>query len=257
MARLQPASFDDRLTLVEHLDELRSRLIVSIVALGVAFALCFWQNQLLLDIANAALPGDQVPTTFGLTEPFFVTVEISGYGAFILALPVILYQVYAFVLPAFSDHEKKVVFPFMLAIPFLFIAGILFAYFVVMPVAVNFLLNFNDENFNIQVRAREYYGFFGLTEVAMGLLFQIPVAMLSVTRLGIVEPSFFSKNRRYAIFIIAVVSAAAPGGDPVSMFLIMGPLLVLYEGSIVLAKRFGHASEDRVGTDVSADEAGT
>lgn len=256
MARLQPASFDDRLTLVEHLDELRSRLIVSIAALGVAFALCFWQNQLLLDIANAALPGDQVPTTFSPTEPFFVTVEISGYGAFILALPVILYQVYAFILPAFSDHERKVVFPFMLAMPFLFIAGILFAYFVVMPVAVNFLLNFNDEQFNIQVRAREYYSFFGLTEVAMGLLFQIPIAMLSVTRLGIVEPSFFSKNRRYAIFIIAVVSAAAPGGDPVSMFLIMGPLLVLYEGSIVLAKRFGHASEDRVGTDVSTGEAG-
>ncbi len=257
MARLpQAASFDDRLTLVEHLDELRNRLIVSISALGVAFALCFWQNQLLLDIANAALPGDQVPTTFSPTEPFFVTVEISGYGAFILALPVIIYQLYAFVLPAFSDRERRVILPFLLAMPVLFIAGILFAYFVVMPVAINFLLNFNDAQFDIQVRAREYYSFFGLTELAMGLLFQIPIVMLSLTRLGIVEPAFFSKNRRYAIFGIAVVSAAAPGGDPVSMFLIMIPLLALYESSIVIAKRFGNAPEESVRSDLSTGETG-
>ena len=189
MARLKSAraQFDDRLTLVDHLDELRNRMIVALLALGVAFALCFWQNPLLLDIANDPLPADTpVPLTFGVTEPFFTTVEVSAYGAIILALPIVLYQLYAFVLPAFSPQERRTIMPFLIAMPILFIVGVAFAYFVVMPVAVKFLLNFNEAEFNIQVRARDYYSFFGLMLVAMGLLFQIPIAMLSVTRLGIV-----------------------------------------------------------------------
>ncbi|MGH2986942.1 MAG: twin-arginine translocase subunit TatC [Solirubrobacterales bacterium] len=259
MARLKTAraQFDDRLTLVDHLDELRNRIILALVALGVAFALCFWQNSLLLDIANDPLPADTpVPITFGVTEPFFTTVEVSAYGAMILALPVVLYQLYAFVLPAFSLRERRTITPFLIAMPILFIAGVAFAYFVVMPVAVKFLLNFNDAEFDINVRARDYYSFFGLMLVAMGLLFQIPIAMLSVTRLGIVAPEWFAHNRRYAIFIIAVVSAAAPGGDPVSMIMIMIPLLLLYEGSIAIAKRFGRPHEEPLGTEVSPGEAG-
>jgi sec-independent protein translocase protein TatC len=235
----RPADFDERLTLVEHLDELRSRIIVSLVALGAAFALCFWQNELLLEIVNDPLPDETVPITLGVTEPFFTTVEVSAYGAFILAMPVLLYELWAFVFPAFSPRERRTVRPFVIAMPFLFLAGIAFAYFVVMPIAVKFLLNFNEAEFNIQVRARDYYSFFGLTELAMGLLFQIPIAMLALTRLDIVSADWFAENRRYAIFIIAVVSAAAPGGDPVSMLLIMVPLLALYEASIWIDRRFG------------------
>jgi sec-independent protein translocase protein TatC len=258
MARVKAADFEDRLTLVEHLDELRNRIIVSLGALGVAFALCFWQDSLMLEIANAPLPADTPePLTFGVTEPFFTTVEVSAYGALVLAMPVILYQVYAFVLPAFSPAEKRVLTPFLIAIPFLFLAGVAFAYFVVMPVAVKFLLNFNEAEFNIQVRARDYYGFFGLMLVAMGLLFQIPIAILSLTKLEVVEPEFFAHNRRYAIFIIAVISAAAPGGDPVSMLLIMIPLLLLYEGSILIARRFGKPSEPALSTEISPGEAGS
>jgi sec-independent protein translocase protein TatC len=246
------------LTLVEHLDELRTRIIVSLVAIGVAFALCFWQDALMLEIANAPLPADTPePLTFGVTEPFFTTVEVAAYGAFVLALPVILYQVYAFVLPAFSPAEKRTLTPFLIAIPILFLAGVAFAYFVVMPVAVKFLLNFNETEFNIQVRARDYYSFFGLMLIAMGLLFQIPIAILSLTRLEVVEPEFFAHNRRYAIFIIAVVSAAAPGGDPISMIMIMIPLLALYEGSILVARRFGRPPEERFGSEVSPGEAGS
>jgi sec-independent protein translocase protein TatC len=259
VARLRqpPARFEDRMSLVDHLDELRNRIIISLLALGVAFGLCFWQDSLMLEIANAPLPADvPEPLTFGVTEPFFTTVEVSGYGAIVLALPIVLYQIYAFVLPAFSPAEKRILVPFLIAIPFLFIAGVAFAYFVVMPVAVKFLLNFNTADFNIQVRARDYYSFFGLMLIAMGLLFQIPVAMLSLTRLEIVEPDFFAENRRYAIFIIAVISAAAPGGDPVSMIMIMIPLLILYEGSIILARRFGRPSEP-LPPEVSTGEAGS
>jgi sec-independent protein translocase protein TatC len=257
VARLKAASFDDRMTLVEHLDELRNRIIVSLVVLGIAFALCFWQDDLMLEIVNKPLPANTAePITLSPTEPFFTTVEVSAYGALVLALPVLLFQIYAFVLPAFSPAERRTLTPFLIAMPILFIAGVAFAYFIVMPVAVKFLLNFNEANFDIQVRAREYYSFFGIMVIAMGLLFQIPIAMLSLTRLEIVTPQFFSENRRYAIFIIAVVSAAAPGGDPVSMFMIMIPLLLLYEGSIIVARRFGKPPPERVVAEASPGETG-
>ena len=254
MARARPVEFDDRLTLVEHLDELRTRIIISIAAFGVAFGICFWQDDLMLEIANTALPGDRVPITFGVTEPFFTTVEVSAYGAFVLSLPVILYQAYAFVLPAFSDKEKRVLVPFLISIPILFVAGVAFAYFVVMPAAVKFLLNFNANEFQIEVRARDYYRFLGVTMIAMGLLFQIPIGTLSITRLGIVTPAQLAENRRYVIFGISVVAAALPGGDPVSMILIMIPLILLYEASIIIARRFGEPPEER---EISAAEPAT
>jgi sec-independent protein translocase protein TatC len=244
MARMRAVKHDDRLTLVEHLDELRNRLIVSLVVFGVAFALCFWQDDLMLDIANWPLPDDVTkPLTFSPTEPFFTTVEISAYGAAILALPLILYQVYAFVLPAFSPDEKRVVFPYLIAMPLLFLAGVAFAYFLVTPAATKFLLNFNEANFDIQVRAREYYSFLGILVVMLGLLFQMPIALLTVTRLGIVTPDQLAQNRRYAILIISIVAAAAPGGDPISMIMIMIPLVLLYEASVLLTRRFGEPAE--------------
>ena len=242
MARYRAAKFDEHLTLVEHLDELRTRLIVSIAALVVASSLCFWQNDLLLDIANKPLPGDLVPITFSVTEPFMTTVTLSVYGGLLLALPVILYQLYAFVLPAFSDAERRVVLPFLLAVPFLFIAGVVFAYFVVIPAATQFLLNFNASEFNIEVRAREYYSFFALTCIAVGVLFQIPIAILAVTRLGITTPQQLARNRKYAVLIIAVVAMLLPGTDPVTMLISMLPLVLLFELSLILARLFGRPS---------------
>jgi len=243
MARhVKAVSHEDRLTLVEHLDELRNRLIVSIGVFGVALALCFWQNHLLLEIANGPLPDDRDQLiTFGVTEPFTTTLTVSVYGALVLSLPFLLYQLYAYVLPAFSAAERRVVLPILLMFPVLFLAGIAFAYFVVMPAAVNFLLNFNDSQFNIQVRAREYYSFFSMTELACGLMFQLPLAILAVVRLGIVRVEQLSENRRYAYLAIAILAAALPGVDPITMLIEMVPLLVLYELSILLARAFGRS----------------
>ena len=242
--RVRPVSHEDQLTLVEHLDELRARLIVCIVVFGVALALCFWQNHLLLEIAGGPLPdGHKRLITFGVTEPFTTTLTVSAYAAIVLSLPVWLWQLYAYVLPAFSQSEKRVVLPILLLFPLLFCAGIAFSYFVVMPAAVNFLLNFNDTQFNIQVRARDYYSFFSMTELAGALVFQLPLAILAVTRLGIMTPEQFSKNRRYAYLVIAIVAAALPGVDPVSMIIEMVPLLILFELSILIARVFGRPRE--------------
>ncbi|HEV7615223.1 MAG TPA: twin-arginine translocase subunit TatC [Solirubrobacterales bacterium] len=253
--RAKAVSHEDRLTLVEHLDELRTRLVVCIVVFGAALALCFWQNHLLLEIASGPLPDNHERLiTFGITEPFTTTLTVSAYGAVVLSLPFVLYQLYAYVLPAFSDTERRVVLPILLLFPFLFLAGIAFAYFVVMPAAVNFLLNFNDTQFNVQVRARDYYSFFSTTVIACGLVFQLPLAIIALTRLGIVSVAQLRTNRRYAYLAIAVVAAALPGVDPVSMLIEMVPLLVLYELSILLAMAFGRPGEKGGAVEPSTQE---
>jgi sec-independent protein translocase protein TatC len=255
VARYRAVKFDEHLTLIEHLDEFRTRIIVSIAALVVASSLCFWQNDALLDIANKPLPGDLVPITFGVTEPFMTTVTLSVYGGILLSMPVILYQAYAYVLPAFSARERRVVLPFLLMVPFLFVAGVVFAYFAVIPAATKFLLNFNAAEFNIEVRAREYYSFFALTCIAVGVLFQIPIGVLAVTRLGITTPERLARNRRYAVLIIAVIAMLLPGTDPVTMLISMLPLVLLFELSLVLARAFGRPP-DEAGAGRAAEEAG-
>jgi len=240
MARLRPVSHEDRLTLVEHLDELRTRIVVCLVAFGVALGLCFWQNHLLLEIASGPLPSSHDKlVTFGVAEPFTITLTVAVYGALILSLPVLLYQLYAYVLPAFSQSERRAVTPILVLAPLLFLAGVAFAYFIVMPPAVKFLLDFNNSQFNVQVRARDYYSFFTTTMLAGGLVFELPLAIVAVTRLGIVSVEQLSANRRYAYLLIAIVAAALPGVDPISMLIEMVPLLVLFELSILIARAFG------------------
>jgi sec-independent protein translocase protein TatC len=242
MRKQRPVGHEDRLTLVEHLDELRTRIVIAIFAFVAALVLCFWQNHLLLKIINDPLPKHAKPITLSPTEPFTTTLTVSAYAAILIALPVVLYQFYAFILPAFSPTEKKVAVPLLLMVPFLFVAGAVFAYFVIVPAALSFLLNFNDTQFNTQIRARDYYSFVLLTLLAAGIVFQVPVGILGLTRLGIVSTAKLRRNRRYAYLGCAVVAAALPGVDPVSMLIEMVPLILLYELSILLTVFFGRSS---------------
>lgn len=242
--RIRAVSHEDRLSLVEHLDELRARLIVCIAVLLVALGLCLWQNHLLLEIASGPLPDDHDELlTLSPTEPFTTTLTVAAYGALIISLPVVLWQLYAYVLPAFSPSERRTAVPILVVFPVLLLAGIAFAYFVVMPAAVNFLLDFNDSQFNIQLRARDYYSFFAITMLAGGLVFQVPLAILAVTRTGIVKVEQLTANRRYAYLLIAILAAALPGVDPITMLIEMVPLLLLFELSILLARAFGKPRE--------------
>jgi sec-independent protein translocase protein TatC len=258
VARIKAASFDDRMTLVEHLDELRNRLIFCGVALLLVAVVCFVFNQQILDIANEPLPeGGFEPITFSPTEPFLTTLTVVLYTAILITMPILLYHAYAFILPALSPQEKKTLMPMLLMVPVLFIAGVVFAYFVVVPAGINFLLNFNDEQFNIQIRAREYYSFFSLALISVGLLFQIPVGVIAVTRLGIVTPDQLAKNRRYAILVIAVVAMLLPGTDPVTMLISMVPLIILFEGSLLLSRLIGRPPEPEPGSELAASEPTT
>src|SRR5215203_3931892 len=300
---LRPIRHEDRLSLVEHLDELRTRLIICVVAFVACFALCLWQDDAILDIVNRPLersafkqkegskdpfertaafqaqvrrsanasaaafddlaraaddaatrrgyeqlatqnralarsvPPQEArrPVTLGVGEPFTATVRVAAYAALLLALPLLLYQAYAFVLPAFSRRERSVALPLMAMVPVLFISGVVFAYFLVLPNAIDFLQNFNDDNYDILLQAKDYYRFAITVLAMMGVAFQVPVGILAITRVGIISVAQLRKSRRYAILVIAVVAMLLPGQDPVTMLSLMLPLYVLFESSILLA----------------------
>jgi len=238
MPRIQRMGYGQQAELVDHLGELRSRLIATLAAFGVACGLCFWQNHLVLQIANAPLHGRKL-LTLGVAEPFTTTFTLSAYAAIVLTLPVLLYQLYAFAAPAFDKKQRKVVVPLLMMVPVLFVAGVAFGYLIVAPAALKFLLNFNDDQFHIQLRASEYYSFLSMTLVSVGILFQVPVGVLALTRMGVTSPEMLRSKRRYAYLACTVIAAALPGVDPVSMILETVPLLVLYEASIWLAVLFG------------------
>jgi len=227
----------DEVALVDHLDELRNRLFVALAALGVSFGVTFWRHQDILDLLNRQLP-DEVgkPVTLSPAEPFTTAIMVSLYASFIIALPIIFYQVYAFVIPAFSDITARRVWPLLLLVPALFVGGAAFGYVVLLPAAADFLLNFDSENYQTEVRAREWYGFAATTLTAMGLMFEMPAAAALFARIGLLRSSWMRKNRRIAIVLLAVMAALLPTVDPVSLILEMIPLLILYEASIWVAK---------------------
>src|SRR4051812_18744782 len=168
--------------------------------------LCFWQNHRLLDIINDPLPKGTQPITLSPTEPFTTTLTNSAYAALLISLPVILYQLYAFLLPAFSPTEKRVALPLMLLIPVLFITGVVFCYFVVLGPAMHFLLNFNADEFNTQVRARDYSSFVTLRWGGRGLGFQTPGGVAVACKRRTPSREKRRKNRRYALVFIVVLA---------------------------------------------------
>jgi sec-independent protein translocase protein TatC len=224
----------------EHLDELRRRLIVSALALVVAFAGMYAMHESLISFLTAPLPGeDSELITLSPTEPFFTTLKVSFWAAVIVALPIWLYQAYAFVIPAVADQSRKVTLTIVSGVAGLFLGGVAFGYTVVLPVALNFLTNFGGETFNTQLRAGEYFGFVTSMLLASGLLFEVPVAMTALARMGVASAELYRKQWRFALVGIAAIAAILPGGDPISMVLLMLPQFVLYGVGIALAAKFG------------------
>jgi sec-independent protein translocase protein TatC len=232
---------EERLSAVEHLEELRNRIIVSLVALVVAFIGMYLIQDQLIDVLAHPLDADRRDDllTLSPTEPFFTILKICFYASLLVALPIWLYQLYAFVIPAVQEQPRRVMLAIVAGVSGLFAAGVAFGYFVVLPVALDFLLGFGEGTFDTQLRAGEYFGFATTLLLGAGLLFEVPVAMLALARIGVVTAAQFRRNWRIAIVVIAVVAAVLPGGDPFSMFLLMLPQIVLYQVGIWLAGVFG------------------
>jgi sec-independent protein translocase protein TatC len=219
-------------TLVEHLDELRSRLIVSLVALVPAFGLAFAFHERLIDWLTGPLPDDKRLVTLGVVEPFTTSVKVSLIAALALAFPILLWQIWSFLAPAVEVHAQRVVLTCVLVATSLFASGVLFMYYVVLPKALDFLTTFDDELYDIQIRASYYYSFVSWTLLAGGLAFQMPVFVLALVRLRILSSARLRRNRKIAFVGLLVFAILLPTVDPVSLAFEVVPLLVLYEASI-------------------------
>jgi sec-independent protein translocase protein TatC len=238
--RLRRVAADERLSVVEHLDELRNRILVCVAALVVAFAAMYVVRDSLLHALQWPLPPHHDKLiTFSPTEPFMTVVKVVFWSAILVALPVWLYQLYAFVIPAVADQSRRKMLVVVAGVSSLFLGGVAFGYFVVLPVALRWLLGFGDGAFTVQLRAGEYYSFATTMLLAAGLLFEVPIAMLALARLGVITASAYRRHWRIAIVVIAFIAAILPGGDPFSMLLLMIPQIALYVLGIWLAQAFG------------------
>ncbi len=244
--------FGDQVTLTDHLDELRGRLIVSLVGVAIAFGFAYGFRGQILDALNKPLDGLK-PVTLSPVEPFMTSFTVSLYAALAVALPIIAYQIWAFMAPAFEEKDQHLISRLIIFATFLFVGGILFSYFVVMPAATPFLLNFDSDQYNIQVRARDYYSFVAMTSIAIGLLFELPVFILALCRLGILSSAKLRRNRRIGIVICFAVAVALPGIDPITTTLQAVPLLFLFEGSIWLAAYFEKRWAKQAAAESAAD----
>jgi sec-independent protein translocase protein TatC len=231
---------DDQLTVVEHLDELRRRILISVVALVVGFTVAWILRNPIVDLLLEPLPdGQDRPITLSPTEPFFTVLKVCLWSAILFALPVWLFQLYAFVIPAVGNQSRRVMLAIVAGVSALFIGGVAFGYFVVLPVALEFLLNFGDDIFTTEVQAGLYFGFATTLLLASGLMFEVPVAMVAFARMGLVTAQIYRKQWRIAVVAIAAIAAVLPGGDPLSMFLLMVPQFFLYALGIWLSSIFG------------------
>jgi sec-independent protein translocase protein TatC len=223
-------------TLVEHLDELRARIFVSLGALVLGFVIAFVFHRHLLHWLNAPLPEKRGnPITLSVAEPFLTAVKVSLMAGFGLALPVILWQLWSFLAPAVEEHAERTILIFVALATVLLVGGVSFGYWIAVPKAIHFLTNFDQHEFNIQIRAKEYYSFVLTVLLAVGLVFELPIFMLALVRLGVVSTDTLRSHRRIGYFIVAIVGVLLPGVDPVTTIFETVPLVILYEGSIWLS----------------------
>ena len=222
-------------TLVEHLDELRSRLIVGLIAIVPAFAVAFYFHEEVIEWLTGPLADDKRLVTLGVTEPFTTSVMVSLIVAIGLVLPVLLWQIWAFLAPAVSPHFERVALFFVALATALFAGGVVFMYYVGLPRALDFLTSYDEELYDIQIRASYYYNFVALLLLGGGIAFLLPIFVLALVRLRVLTSHRLRQNRRIAFVILLVFAALLPTVDPVSLAFEIIPLMLLFEASIWLS----------------------
>ena len=218
--------------LVDHLDELRNRLIVSVIAVVAAFAVSYAFHARLLAMLESPLPAGKKLVTFGVTEPFMTSLQVSLVGAIAIALPVLLWQAWSYFAPALDPRIQRTVAVAVAAATVLFAGGLVFAYKVAMPAAVHFLTTYDQHIYNINVRAKDYISFALAVLISVALVFELPAVIVALVRIGIVKADQLRKNRKIGYVAVAALAVALPGVDPVTTTFEMVPLMILFEASI-------------------------
>lgn len=227
---------DQPAELVVHLDELRSRLIICLFAIAAGFAISYVFHPLVLEWLDRPLPpGRRHPVTFGIVEPFMISLKVSLAAGLALALPIILWQAWSYFAPAVEQHQQRTVARFVLLATALFAGGLAFAYRVALPAAVHFLTNYDNHLYDVQVRAQSYYSFALLVLVAIGIVFEVPIVVLALVRLRIMSAARLRRTWRGGLALMAAIGACLPGYDPITTLMEMLPLMALYLLAIGLA----------------------
>lgn len=231
-------SADDKQTIIEHFEELRKSIIISVVAIMVAAVVCYSYNEQLLNIITLPLRAiNQRLIVTGVTEAFFVKLELSFVAGFIIAFPIVAWSLWRFIKPALYPHERKYIYILFPTTLILFATGILFSYFGILPLVLKFFVYIAGENLQTMFKVDQYVSFVMSFSIPFGLVFELPVITFFLAKIGIVKPELLSKKRKYALLIIVIAAGAlTPGPDPISQIMMAVPMYILYEVSIIVAK---------------------
>jgi sec-independent protein translocase protein TatC len=243
-------------SLVEHLDELRTRLVVCILALVVTSSVAYAFRREIIDWLQEPLPPSHRGhlITLSVAEPFMTSFMVAIYAGFIAAIPIIFWQIWAFLAPAFHETTQKVVTGLVGFAAVLAALGVAFGRYVVMPAAIPFLTNYDSDIYEIQLRARDYISFASLCILATAVVFEVPVFMLGLTRTRIVTTAKLRRNRKIGYAAMAIIAVALPGVDPITTVLEMIPLMILFESSIWLSVMFDRRSRKKLTTETLTAE---
>jgi sec-independent protein translocase protein TatC len=234
---------DEKLPFTSHLEELRKRLITAFIAIGVGFVIAYGFKERLFNILVQPLTkvmkeGETLIYT-GLPEAFFTYLKVAFLTGLMVASPIILYQFWMFVAPGLYKKERSMMIPIVILSSFFFIGGALFGYFVVFPWGFKFFLGFATETIRPLPSMKEYFGFSAKLLLAFGLVFELPIVLTFMAKLGLVSVEFLKKNRKYALLLFFAGAAILTPPDVITQVMMALPLMVLYEVSIIGAKIFG------------------
>ena len=236
---------DGKAPFTAHLEELRKRLITCFIAVGIGFAISYGFKERLFQVLVQPLlrvmkTGETLIFT-GLPEAFFTYLKVALLSGLMLAAPIIIYQFWMFVAPGLYAREKRLMLPIIFLSSFFFVGGALFGYFIVFPWGFKFFLGFADEHIRALPSMKEYLGFSAKLLLAFGLVFELPLVITFLAKLGIVSVDFLKKNRKYALLLFFAGAAILTPPDVVTQIMMALPLMLLYEISIIGAKIFGRS----------------
>jgi sec-independent protein translocase protein TatC len=247
MAKEAEQGVEAQTPLMEHLEELRKRVLYAVIIVGIVFCFCYWQSGFFFDFVTRplvkVLPEASTMSMLKLTEGFFTELKLSLMSAVFFAMPFILYQLWKFIAPGLYAHERKFVTGFVISASLLFFVGSSFAYYVVFPFGFEFFLNYAHGAVTANLSIEWYLSFVTRLILGFGLVFELPVFTFFLAKMGIVTAEMMRKYRRYSIFAIFIISAVITPPDVFTQMLMAGPLIVLYEISVLIAATFGRKRE--------------
>jgi sec-independent protein translocase protein TatC len=234
---------EEKQTFIEHLEELRKRLIISLIAVGIGFVVCYLFSKEIFEVLmmplQRALPRGATMIFTTPAEAFFTYMKVGLLAGVFAASPVVLYQIWLFVAPALYSHEKRYVIPFVCTSTLLFVGGAAFGYFIIFPVGAKFFMSFASDFIQPAPRLKESFSFCARLLLAFGLTFEFPLFIFFLAKVGVVDARMLARNRKYIIILIFIAAAIITPPDPLSQVMMAIPLVALYEASIWVARIFG------------------